>query len=57
MSKKISFEQKDVKETRLDSAQTKKKFAEPKLTFVEPKLTKHGDATKITSGYFGTFSP
>lgn len=35
----------------------KKAFKEPKLTFVEPKLTKHGDATKITGGFFGTFVP
>jgi len=34
----------------------KKPFEEPKLTFVEPKLTKHGDATKITGGFFGTFT-
>ena len=35
----------------------KKAFKEPKLTFVEPKLTKQGDATKITGGFFGTFTP
>ena len=35
----------------------KKPFEEPKLTFVEPKLTKQGDATKITCGFFGSFSP
>jgi hypothetical protein len=35
----------------------KKAFDEPKLIFVEPKLTKHGDATKITGGFFGTFVP
>ena len=35
----------------------KKAFREPKLTFVEPKLTKHGDATKITGQFFGSFSP
>ncbi len=57
MSKKLSFEQRDLKKTSLDSAQTKKQFREPKLFFIEPKLTKHGDATKITAGFFGTFSP
>lgn len=35
----------------------KKLFEEPKLEFIEPKLTKHGDATKITTGFFGPFSP
>ena len=35
----------------------KKHFEEPSLTFIEPKLTKHGDATKITAGFFGGFSP
>lgn len=35
----------------------KKRFKEPELKFIEPKLTKHGDATKITAGFFGTFSP
>ncbi|MBC2711362.1 MAG: hypothetical protein HGJ94_10315 [Desulfosarcina sp.] len=35
----------------------KKEFKEPKLKFIEPKLTKHGDATKITGGFFGTFTP
>ena len=35
----------------------KKSFNEPKLTFIEPKLTSHGDATKITAGFFGGFSP
>ena len=35
----------------------KKAFKKPKLTFIEPKLTKQGDATKITGGFFGTFSP
>jgi hypothetical protein len=37
--------------------QAKKPFLEPKLAFIEPKLTKHGDATKITQGFFGTFTP
>ncbi len=35
----------------------KKSFTEPKLTFIEPKLTKQGDATEITAGFFGPFSP
>lgn len=35
----------------------KKEFNEPKLTFIEPRLTKHGDATKITGAFFGTFTP
>ena len=34
----------------------KKQYVEPKLNFIEPKLTKHGDATKITAGFFGQFS-
>ena len=28
-----------------------------KKPFLEPKLIKHGDATKITQGFFGTFTP
>jgi hypothetical protein len=39
------------------SSENKKKFTEPKLEFVEPKLTKQGDATQITAGFFGPFSP
>ncbi len=39
------------------SGQAKRDFAEPKLTFIDPKLTKHGDATKITAGFAGTFFP
>jgi len=35
----------------------KKPFTSPKLTFVEPKLTKQGDATELTAGSFGGFSP
>jgi hypothetical protein len=35
----------------------KKEFKEPKLKYIEPKLTKHGDATKITGQFFGTFHP
>lgn len=40
-----------------EAVQTKKPFTSPKLTFVEPKLTKQGDATEITSGFLGPFSP
>ena len=58
MSKKISSKETDVKESmNLASPESKKNFIEPKLTFIEPKLTKHGDATKITAGFFGTFTP
>ncbi len=32
-------------------------FVEPRLRFVEPKLVKHGDVTRVTAGFFGTFSP
>lgn len=35
----------------------RKEFNEPKLKFIEPKLTEHGDATKITGAFFGTFTP
>ncbi len=35
----------------------KKEFQEPRLKFIEPRLTKHGDATKITGQFFGTFNP
>jgi hypothetical protein len=45
------------KQEVLDGSENKKPFTEPKLTFIEPKLTKHGDATKITQGFFGTFTP
>ncbi len=34
-----------------------KEFKEPRLKFIEPKLTRHGDATKITGSFFGTFIP
>lgn len=49
----------DDTETQPDSLATaaKKPFVEPKLAFIEPRLTKHGDATKITHGFFGTFDP
>ncbi len=54
---KISVEQRDLQEERLDTSQAKRPFTEPKLTFVEPKLTEYGDATKITAnGSFGHFS-
>jgi hypothetical protein len=32
-------------------------FEKPKLTYVKPTLVKHGDARKITAGFFGPFSP
>ncbi len=58
MSEGVSIKQKESKEEeKLNSSQTKKHFTEPKLRFIEPKLTKHGDATKITAGFFGQFSP
>ncbi|NIO43356.1 MAG: hypothetical protein GTO41_26315 [Burkholderiales bacterium] len=34
-----------------------KTFEEPELKFIEPKLTDHGDLTKLTHGFFGTFTP
>lgn len=57
MSEKISSGYIDQKVHGLHAFQTKKHFAEPKLTFIEPKLTKHGDATKITGQFMGTFTP
>ncbi len=58
ISGKTSVEQEDSeKEKSLDSLQTKKPFTEPKLTFIEPKLTKHEDATKVTTAFFGSFVP
>ena len=44
-------------ETQKHIESDKKAFKEPKLTFIEPKLTKQGDATKITGGFFGSFTP
>ena len=35
----------------------KKEFKKPKLKYVEPILTEHGDATKITGVFLGTFEP
>jgi hypothetical protein len=32
-------------------------FEEPKLEFIEPELTEHGDVTKVTHAFFGTFVP
>ncbi len=55
MSEKQSTGRIGKEENGLDTSQAKKPFKEPKLTFIEPKLTKHGDATKITAGFFGTF--
>ncbi len=56
MSEKLSLGRKGHEKKGLDFSQGKKAFTVPKLTFVEPRLTKHGDATKITTG-FGTFFP
>ncbi len=57
MSEKQSVGRIGKKEEGLGSSQPKRDFTEPKLTFIEPKLTKHGDATKITAGFFQVFSP
>lgn len=57
MSEKILEGLRDQEGKYMDACQTKKPFTEPKLTFIEPKLTKHGDATKITGQFFGTFTP
>ncbi len=34
-----------------------REFEEPKLEFVEPRLTDHGDLSRMTHGFFGTFVP
>ncbi len=57
MLEKESVGRNKIQERSSDSFQGKKAFTNPKLTFIEPKLTKHGDATKITAGFFGPFSP
>ena len=57
MSEKQSVGRIGQEEKGLGSSKTKRAFTAPKLTFIEPKLTKHGDATKITAGFFGAFSP
>ena len=57
MSEKCTVERDGQEEKCLDTSRTKKDFTAPKLTFIEPKLTKHGDATKITAGFFGVFTP
>ncbi len=57
MSEKQSVDREDSQGKRLDSSHDRKTFTKPKLTFIEPELTKHGDATKITAGFFGTFQP
>ena len=58
MSDKISSKETDVKESMSSALpESKKDFIEPKLKFIEPKLTKYGDATSITAGFFGGFSP
>ena len=46
----------DVSKEKAETTE-KKQFVEPKLKFIEPKLTKHGDATKITAAFFGSFNP
>ena len=38
-------------------APAKVPFIEPKLRFIEPKLVKHGDVTKVTHGFLGSFHP
>ncbi len=57
MLEKISAGHIDQEVKVVGDSQTKRHFTEPKLTFIEPKLTKHGDATKITGQFFGTFTP
>lgn len=57
MSGKISEGHIDLEVKRIGDSQIRKLFTEPKLTFIEPKLTKHGDATEITGGFFGSFAP
>ncbi|TLD42027.1 MAG: hypothetical protein JETT_1736 [Candidatus Jettenia ecosi] len=57
MSGKISAGYIDQEVKGVGDSQTRKSFTEPKLTFIEPKLTKHGDATEITGGFFGSFAP
>ena len=57
MSEKILEGLRDQEVKVVGDSQTKRHFTEPKLTFIEPKLTKHGDATKITGQFFGTFTP
>jgi hypothetical protein len=57
MSENISAGHIDQEVNGLDGSQTRKPFTVPKLTFIEPKLTKHGDATRITGQFFGTFRP
>ena len=57
MGEKQPVGRKEIQGMSTDASQRKKIFTVPKLTFIEPKLTKHGDATKITAGFFGTFSP
>jgi len=54
--RKMKEFKKDLEKEKQEKAE-KKQFEEPKLNFIEPKLTKHGDATKITAGFFGSFNP
>ncbi|MDR4504402.1 MAG: hypothetical protein MRK01_06350 [Candidatus Scalindua sp.] len=57
MGEKQPVGRKKIQAMSTDASQTKKFFTVPKLTFIEPKLVKHGDAAKITAGFFGTFTP
>ena len=34
-----------------------RRFEEPKLKFEEPEVKEAGDLTKVTKGFFGSFSP
>ena len=34
-----------------------RRFEEPELKFEEPEVKEAGDLTKVTKGFFGTFSP
>ena len=57
MRKKISTNQKGRKVKDSGSSPARKNFTEPKLKFIEPKLIKRGDATRITAGFFESFTP
>jgi hypothetical protein len=47
----------DKQAERDDGTSTREPWVAPKLEFVEPKLTQHGDLTKVTGQFFGSFSP
>jgi len=57
MKEKIVNHEQAQDDTSNEMFEMKKSFTEPKLTFIEPMLTKQGDATEITAGFFGPFSP